>query len=125
MRRPEYQIGKMAYFKQKNRYIEDRFRHRMMANVGASGNYDAFTASGQNPRVIEGPDRTVHYAHSNNIDDVHEGWVKKWWEFTVGSLKKAAWYDRTHAHPKWSMDEALMVEAEKRKRMRDAEAGDE
>lgn len=120
MRRPEYQIGKMAYFKQKNRYIEDRFRHRMMENVGAAPNVDAFTVSGRNPRIVEGPDRTVHYAKSDNVYDVHEGWVKKWWTMTFGMLRKPIWYNRTHAHPKWDMDEALMLEAAKRKKMRAA-----
>lgn len=122
LRRPEYQIGKMAYFKQKNRYIEDRFRHRMMENVGASGDYDAFTASKQNPRVIEGMDRTVHYAKADNYYDVHEGWVVKWWRMTFGAYKDPTWDQQTFGHPKWSMDEALMKEAEKRKKMRDAAA---
>jgi len=122
MRRPEYQIGKMAYFKQKNRYIEDRFRHRMMANVGAAPNYDAFTASGRNPAVIEGPDRTVQYAKSDNIYDIHEGYIMKWWRFTFGAIKEASWWNNTHAHPKWDMDEALLIEAKKRKKLRDAAA---
>jgi hypothetical protein len=123
-RRPEHQLGKFVYLKQKNRYIEDRFRHRMMENVGASYNYDAFTASGQNPKIVDGPDRVVNYNKAvNNMDKWYE-WLYRW---TIGSLKSPVQHEYDRQFPTWSMDEALMIEAKKRRKMRLAleEAEDE
>ena len=61
--------------KQKNRFIEDRYRHRMMENMGADSNYStvADSVSGQSTRwTIDGLDqRYVDCDWGKSIWDVH------------------------------------------------------
>jgi len=116
-RKIEYQLGKLAYMKQKNRYIEDRFRYRMMKNVGAAPNYDAFEAAQENPRIVDGPDRWVH--HDRRWRN-HEYWPEHIWRRTLGGIFNPTEFDHRNARPTWSMDEALQVEAAKRAKMRAA-----
>merc|ERR1712080_202073 len=52
LRRPLFDVATQALFKQKNRYIEDRFRKRMMANVGATPH--ATTNSDTAMKIVDG-----------------------------------------------------------------------
>lgn len=117
-KRPMFQIGKLAYFKQKNRYIEDRFRHRMMANLGVMPNYDEFTASGTDPTVVDGPDKWVNH---DRWENGHETWLGWFARVGLDITEPMDVRDRMAAVPKWDMDEALFIEAKKRKKLREAE----
>lgn len=96
-------LGRAAYFKQKNRYIEDRFRHRMMENVGAKANTDFMTEDSR--WRIDGPDqREFDPTTQKSVTETHHVW---------GDF----------ANPrKWNLDQAMLIEANKRRKAREQEA---
>jgi len=72
---PNANLAQRAYMKQKNRFIEDRYRHRMMENMGADSNFStvADSVSGQSPRwTIDGLDqRYIDCDWGKSIWDIH------------------------------------------------------
>jgi len=104
---PHLNLAKLAYMKQKNRYIEDRFRHRMMANVGAKPNQDTVSPEGR--WRVDGIDEREYHPE-------YDHWKK-------GELNKIHMASMDFADaPKWSKEEALAKEAEKRYRAARKEA---
>jgi len=102
---PVLNMAKLVYMKQKNRYIEDRFRHRMMANVGAKPNQDSVTPEGR--WRIDGPDTRPY---DPDWDKMKKG------DFSDIHLQIFDFAERR----KWDKDEAMRVEAEKRYRAKKA-----
>jgi len=96
---PILNMAKLTYMKQKNRFIEDRFRHRMMANVGAKPNED--TVSEKNRWRIDGPDERPY---DPDFDKIKKG------DFSDVHLTHFDFAEKA----KWDKEAALQVEAEKR-----------
>jgi len=100
-RHSSWKMARLAYFKQKNRYIEDRFRHRMMANVDAKVNMD--NLSYNTWKTIDGPDQRM----INSRTDKGPG-HKDYWDM----------FDSYENKRNWDIDTALLKEAEKRRKAR-------
>lgn len=95
---PTMNLSRRAYYKQKNRYIEDRFRHRMMANVGAKPNESEVSEKGR--WTIDGTDERNYTPWRTFSLDGHVG------------LNNMDFADPR----KWDLNDALLKEAQKRQR---------
>jgi len=112
---PHMNLSRRCYMKQKNRYIEDRFRHRMMENVGYKPNTDEVSKEGR-WRVDGVDDRMfTKYSFAPKI-------------FWNGNIPTLQWEGHT-CYPfdfpeerMWDMKDALLKEAAKRQK---ANAADE
>jgi len=82
---PNANLAQRAYMKQKNRFIEDRYRHRMMENVGATTDYNTVPDSQDSKDIrwtIQGLDqRFLDYNWGKSIWDIHLAFAK---DFPVG-----------------------------------------
>lgn len=96
---PTMNLGRRAYYKQKNRYIEDRFRHRMMANVGAQPNVTDVSEEGR--WTIDGVDERNYTPWRTLSLDGHCGMNN--WDFPDPR--------------KWDLNDALLKEAQKRQKL--------
>jgi len=111
---PHMNLSRKVYMKQKNRYVEDRFRHRMMENVGYKPNTDEITEKGR--WRIEDVDDRMFTKYST--------FPKIFWNGAVPTLQ---WEGHT-CYPfdfpeerMWDMKDALLKEAQKRYKASHAE----
>merc|ERR1712066_179735 len=83
---PNENLAQRAYMKQKNRHIEDRFRHRMMEHVGGTFNVDTITEKDR--WVVDGlNNRPMDWNYGKSIWDIHLG------QKEYGDFPKARTFD--------------------------------